>query len=395
MDSNRDEAERCIDIAVKCISSGDNKKALRFLKKAENLYSTKKAKELISRLISSRNAASGDNTVGCDMPSSASSNSSAPGAHGTEGTTRRRRNTDKDSGSASGNEHHDAPKYTEEQLAAVKNIHKCKNYYEILSVAQDCNEEDLKKAYKKLALKFHPDKNHAPGATEAFKAIGNAFAVLSNPEKRQRYDQFGSEEEQTPVASHRYYHQDGEYYEYDFSRGFEGDISAEELFNMFFGGGFQTVHTNRRVYRHRATPRFHHQNHRRTENTDSTYTVLFQLAPILFLLVISLVTAFLASEPTYSPRPSNKFTARRVTSNLRVPYYVKPDFSTTFKGSLQRLEQQVEEDHINNLKSNCLNEKSYRESILWQARSMRDSKLYEETLNRKLPSCEALREIYG
>lgn len=50
-------------------------------------------------------------------------------------------------------------------------IKKCKDYYEILGVSKDVSDDDLKKAYRKLALKFHPDKNHAPGATEAFKGM--------------------------------------------------------------------------------------------------------------------------------------------------------------------------------------------------------------------------------
>ena len=70
--------------------------------------------------------------------------------------------------------------YTGEQVVSVQRIKKCKDYYEILEVSKDATDAELKKKYRKLALALHPDKNKAPGASEAFKAVGNAFAVLSD-----------------------------------------------------------------------------------------------------------------------------------------------------------------------------------------------------------------------
>jgi len=68
-----------------------------------------------------------------------------------------------------------------------------KDYYSILGVKKGATDDELKKAYRKLALKYHPDKNKAPGAEEKFKEIGEAYDVLSDPKKKQVYDQFGEE----------------------------------------------------------------------------------------------------------------------------------------------------------------------------------------------------------
>ena len=101
--------------------------------------------------------------------------------------------------------------------------------YEILGVAKDVNAADLKKAYRKLARKYHPDVN--PDDKEAekkFKEISAAYDILSNPEKRAEYDQMGAEAYySTPGAAH-------DYEEAFASRGF-----ADIFRDLFSGGGGQ------------------------------------------------------------------------------------------------------------------------------------------------------------
>ena len=68
-----------------------------------------------------------------------------------------------------------------------------KDFYAILGVEKNASEDDIKKAYRRMALRFHPDKNKEPDAEEKFKEIAEAYEVLSDAEKRAAYDRYGEE----------------------------------------------------------------------------------------------------------------------------------------------------------------------------------------------------------
>lgn len=71
-----------------------------------------------------------------------------------------------------------------------------KDYYKTLGIPKGSNEEEIKKAYRRMALRFHPDKNKDANAEEKFKEIAEAYEVLSDPKKRAVYDQLGEEGEE-------------------------------------------------------------------------------------------------------------------------------------------------------------------------------------------------------
>jgi len=105
-----------------------------------------------------------------------------------------------------------------EAQQAIRRVTKCgDDYYAILGVDKGAGDDEIKKAYRKLALRLHPDKCKESGAEEAFKRVGEAFSVLSDADKRQRYDQFGVEGIQG-------------------GGGGGPNINPEDIFQAFFGG---------------------------------------------------------------------------------------------------------------------------------------------------------------
>ncbi|CAD5225938.1 unnamed protein product [Bursaphelenchus xylophilus] len=260
----------------------------------------------------------------------------------------------------------------------VQRIRHSKDYYEILQVSRDCTEVVLKKKYRELALKLHPDKCQSPGATEAFKALGNAYSVLSDPQKRESYDRRGTEE-----VTHR---RTRGFYDYDVNRGFETEMTPEEIFEMFFGGGFPAGG----VYRRRA----HFHRAEEVHEDRSLFSSLLQLAPLFVLLFGAMFVQLLAGEPAFSLRAEGGYTVQRFTKDLRVPYYVKPDFMSKYGDRIYQVDVNVEEEYISKLRLNCYREKNQRETAIWRAKMAGDGNLYAQAQRMELPNCRRLEEIY-
>lgn len=105
------------------------------------------------------------------------------------------------------------------------------DYYEILGVKKNASEEEIKKSYKQLAKKYHPDLNKEKGAEAKFKEISEAYAVLSDKQKRQQYDTFGKE------GFHQRYSTEDIFRGFDFRTIFgDEDFFGSSIFDMFFGG---------------------------------------------------------------------------------------------------------------------------------------------------------------
>ena len=107
-----------------------------------------------------------------------------------------------------------------------------RDYYEILGVSRNATDEELKKAYRKLALQYHPDRNPGDkGSEERFKEISEAYAILCDPQKRSRYERFGTG--------------DGGGTVFDFGFGGNFDSVFNDLFSDFFGAPRQRQRTRK------------------------------------------------------------------------------------------------------------------------------------------------------
>ena len=104
-----------------------------------------------------------------------------------------------------------------------------RDYYEVLGIQRSANKEEIKNSYRKLALQYHPDRNKSPGAEEKFKEISEAYAVLSDDEKRKRYDTYGH-----VGAEEVFRGSEANFDEVFKDMGFGG---FRDIFEQIFGGG--------------------------------------------------------------------------------------------------------------------------------------------------------------
>ncbi|KAI6113024.1 hypothetical protein F5141DRAFT_1195549 [Pisolithus sp. B1] len=416
MESNKDEALKCLAIAQKHRDTGNFGAARKFTRKSISLFATPEAEKLLESIEA---AAAG----------AGPSSEDAATTNGTNGSTQASSSATQPHPSAAGSKHRgtDATRtagkekreYTVEQLKVVKRVKGCKitDYYEILELKRDCGETEIKKAYRKLALALHPDKNGAPGADEAFKMVSKAFQVLSDPQKRAAFDQHGSDPESrfSGMSSGR---------SPGFSpapfTSFEGEMSPEELFNMFFGGGmnggFGTSPFGGPVF----TASFGPGGFSRTRvHADRVKhgPLFIQLLPLLLLFAFSILSALpsLFSSSTPDPRfafsQSSRFNVERQTNNLGIRYHVNgPEFlnhpkiaadlagGSVRRGSaLARFESHVEHAYTQDRYAECqrgMNERERRkEAEIGFFGVGTDWEKVKRIEAEKIESCEELRRL--
>ena len=97
-----------------------------------------------------------------------------------------------------------------------------RDYYDVLGVSRSASEEDIRKAFRRLALEHHPDRNRSEGAAERFKEINEAYQVLSDADKRGRYDRFGHDAVSSNGGARGF-------------EGFENFGGFGDIFDAFFG----------------------------------------------------------------------------------------------------------------------------------------------------------------
>ncbi|TKA52753.1 hypothetical protein B0A49_10715 [Cryomyces minteri] len=348
-------------------------------------------------------------------------------------------------GEAKHRQHHDGSTgraFTVEQKTAVIRVRKCAPtaFYDILGLEEvktTCTDGEIKKAYRKLSLLTHPDKNGYDGADEAFKMVSRAFQILSDPDKKSKFDKFGGDPDNrfgggsASTAS--------PFSGFGRSGGaaraggpmWEEEISPEEMFRQFFGGGgmgggfggpfggglFDTGPgfvfnlgggPGIRVQqfggnRPRRRPHNHDSNAPQ-QPAPSAASALQSLLPLLLLFLLPLLSSLFSSTSNTGPSlrfdsPIPPHTLQHTSARLKVPYWVNPsDVADYTPKKWRELDKAAEVKYVGELDRECEAEVQRRNAIVQQAQGFfwTDHDALDQARRMEMRSCRRLNELgYG
>lgn len=435
---NKEEAARCRDIGAAALRNGQHARAVRFLEKSLRLYPLPGVTALLGQ--ARRKAGEGEAAGGSGNGGDGASNRAADGASSSSSTTASsgsrpmghadQRASSSSLGGGGGSApsvagEHNGRSYTPAQAAVVESVLRSKEggrgaHYRVLGVESTATDADIKKAYRKLALRLHPDKNSAPKADEAFKAVGLAYATLSDGQKRRIYDVSGDEDPDSRGGGMR--------------RGgahFNGqEVSPEDIFNMFFGGGMPGgMHAGGgngfRVYStgfgpgmgfgmHPGMgrqPRGRGQGNRQQQQQADAGPLsnLAQFLPLLMILLLSFLNSpgdkAAGGNRYFSLTPISPHTNQLGTKLSKVkdiPYYVSDTFLRTVardRYQLSQVERMVESSYEQYLRKECDNQRRYRRKLEDLSKKTRATEKRAELARRasnfEMPRCDEWADLFG
>eukprot|EP01088_Endostelium_zonatum_P000362 TRINITY_DN10646_c0_g1_i1.p1 TRINITY_DN10646_c0_g1~~TRINITY_DN10646_c0_g1_i1.p1 ORF type:complete len:302 (-),score=63.07 TRINITY_DN10646_c0_g1_i1:93-941(-) len=275
-------------------------------------------------------------------------------------------------------------------MAEMDALLKKKDYYEILGVGRDADEQEIKKAYRKLALKYHPDKNSTPKAAEVFKLVSEAAGVLTDATKRRNYDRNPTSFTETNGSGPQ-------------TGTFSSDLTPDQIFDMFFnqGGGSGFYFTTN--FNQGGRPTTYRRTTRRTQQQQQQGSpigfTIFSLLPFLLMVFFGLLR-LQSNDELYSFDRTNTYSVARQTMRAEVDYYVTTSFENDYARhptKLREIEDDVEAVWMKKLDKDCAYERSYKQKLIHQANWHYSGEKKQATLDQinamPMIACQKLSEV--
>ncbi|XP_034650654.1 dnaJ homolog subfamily B member 1 [Drosophila subobscura] len=252
--------------------------------------------------------------------------------------------------------------FTAEMLDVVQKVLRCSNHYEVLRLSQNDTYSEVKRSYKRLALRLHPDKNRAPGAEMAFRRISEAADCLTDHNRRLEYNQ-------------DMFMGDSTYDEWELQ---EEQQQQEEEGELGAAPRRPYMAANQRVPQSQALFQTQH----------------LAVGMVCSLLFMFLVMHFLSTVPEYSFRRSSTHSVARFSHARNIAYYMSPESAAKYtEEQREQLEQQIESVYIEELKVNCQQETRLRDTLLLRVLQADMQNMRQRAEHMPMPACEALHKI--